>query len=350
MKFLRIFLLLLLATCNFVHGDLKTPCHFIFGDSLFDVGNNNQLITFAKANYLPYGVDFPGNVANGRFTNGLTIADVLTKLLGIEEFIQPFTTASDIESLKGVNYASGSSGIRPESGSHLGDRVWLAKQVLNHGLTVEKLQPYVKGPVPEYLNKCLYTVNIGSNDYINNYYMPQYYPSMATFNLDQFATELITEYGQQLKSLYTYGARKIAIFGLGQIGCTPAEIRMNKAIQCVEEINKAVMLFNEKLILLIDYLNVNLIGAKLTYIDTIAIQSASPPPPGFNVVDTCCKVTSDFQCEPNFPPCPNRNYYAFMDGYHPTEVINLQTAQAAFIATNCTFVRPVDINTLANLL
>ncbi|XP_074270352.1 GDSL esterase/lipase At4g18970-like [Silene latifolia] len=348
MNFLCIFLLLL-ATCNFVHGDLKTPCHFIFGDSLFDVGNNNQLITFAKANYLPYGVDFPGNVANGRFTNGLTITDVLTKLLGIQGFIQPFTTASGFERLKGVNYASGSAGIRPESGSHLGDRVWLAKQVLNHRITVEKLRPYVTGPVNNYLNKCLYTMNIGSDDYINNYFMPQYYPSKAIFNPDQFATALITEYGQQLKALYSYGARKIAIFGLGQIGCTPAEIRMNKAIQCNEEINKAVTLFNQKLIILIDSLNVNLIGAKLTYIDTNAIQSASTPPPGFNVIDTCCKVRSDFQCEPNVPPCPNRNLYAFMDGYHPTEIMYLQAAQAAFIATNRTFVRPVDINTLVNL-
>ncbi|KAH9627293.1 hypothetical protein KSS87_013538 [Heliosperma pusillum] len=347
MKFLGIFVLLL-ATCNFVHGDLKTPCHFIFGDSLFDVGNNNQLNTVAKANYVPYGVDFPGNVASGRFTNGLTLSDVLTKLLGIQGFIQPFTTASGLESLKGVNYASGSGGIRPESGARLGDRIWLAKQVLNHVVTKVKLAPFVRGPVSNYLNKCLYTVGIGSNDYINNYFMPQYYPSKALFTPDQFATALVTEYGKQLQVLYTLGARKIALFGLSVIGCTPAEIQMNNATQCVDEINQAVFIFNQKLTTLVDNLNARLVGANITFIDTLTIQTTAPVPPNLDVVGTCCVVRSDFQCQPNVPPCPDRTLFAFFDGYHPTEIVNRATAQSAFISPSPTFVHPVDISTLVS--
>ncbi|KAK8959311.1 GDSL esterase/lipase [Platanthera guangdongensis] len=37
----------------------QVPCFFIFGDSLVDNGNNNGLLTLARANYMPYGVDFP---------------------------------------------------------------------------------------------------------------------------------------------------------------------------------------------------------------------------------------------------------------------------------------------------
>lgn len=50
------------------------PAMFIFGDSLIDNGNNNNLFSFAKANYLPYGIDFNNN-PTGRFSNGYTIVD-----------------------------------------------------------------------------------------------------------------------------------------------------------------------------------------------------------------------------------------------------------------------------------
>ena len=36
------------------------PAMFVFGDSLTDNGNNNDLNSLAKANYPPYGIDFAG--------------------------------------------------------------------------------------------------------------------------------------------------------------------------------------------------------------------------------------------------------------------------------------------------
>lgn len=54
----------------------QVPCFFIFGDSLVDNGNNNGMLTLARANYMPYGVDFPQGVT-GRFTNGRTYVDIL---------------------------------------------------------------------------------------------------------------------------------------------------------------------------------------------------------------------------------------------------------------------------------
>lgn len=65
---------------TFVDGEPQVPCYFIFGDSLVDSGNNNQLMTAAKANYPPYGIDFPQGVT-GRFTNGRTAADIIGILL-----------------------------------------------------------------------------------------------------------------------------------------------------------------------------------------------------------------------------------------------------------------------------
>jgi hypothetical protein len=56
------------------------PAMFVFGDSLVDVGNNNHLPNVnnsCKANYSPYGIDYPGHSPTGRFSNGYNLADHL---------------------------------------------------------------------------------------------------------------------------------------------------------------------------------------------------------------------------------------------------------------------------------
>ncbi|CAK7350337.1 unnamed protein product, partial [Dovyalis caffra] len=45
-------------------------------NSLADNGNNNFLSTSAKANYPPYGIDFPSG-PTGRFCNGRTTTDII---------------------------------------------------------------------------------------------------------------------------------------------------------------------------------------------------------------------------------------------------------------------------------
>ena len=61
---------------NSGHSPPLAPALYVFGDSLFDSGNNNLLPTLAKANYPPYGVNFPKGVT-GRFTDGRTVADLI---------------------------------------------------------------------------------------------------------------------------------------------------------------------------------------------------------------------------------------------------------------------------------
>ncbi|XP_060185411.1 GDSL esterase/lipase At5g08460-like [Lycium barbarum] len=88
---------------------------FVFGDSLMDPGNNNYLAnSLAKANYVPYGVDFQG--PTGRFCNGRTIIDYLGDLLGlplIPAYTATITLGCDIS--KGVNYASVAAEILDET-------------------------------------------------------------------------------------------------------------------------------------------------------------------------------------------------------------------------------------------
>jgi len=65
-----------------VHGELtQVPYLFIFGDSLSDSGNNNNLQTHAKPNYKPYGIDFLNGLPTGRFTNDRTSIDIIGNII-----------------------------------------------------------------------------------------------------------------------------------------------------------------------------------------------------------------------------------------------------------------------------
>jgi hypothetical protein len=58
-----------------VHGDPLVPALCIFGDSVVDAGNNNNLYTVVKANFPPYGRDFVTHKPTGRFCNGKLATD-----------------------------------------------------------------------------------------------------------------------------------------------------------------------------------------------------------------------------------------------------------------------------------
>jgi hypothetical protein len=58
-------------------GKSKISAVFVFGDSIVDPGNNNNRITEARADFPPYGQDFPGGKATGRFSNGKVPGDML---------------------------------------------------------------------------------------------------------------------------------------------------------------------------------------------------------------------------------------------------------------------------------
>ena len=69
-------LLVLSVITASVSGVPLAPALYVFGDSLFDSGNNNLLPTLCKANFPPYGVDFVKG-PTGRFSNGRIVPDFI---------------------------------------------------------------------------------------------------------------------------------------------------------------------------------------------------------------------------------------------------------------------------------
>lgn len=57
--------------------NVTVPGLIVFGDSIADQGNNNNLSSVMKCNFPPYGIDFTGGLATGRFTNGRTPSDMI---------------------------------------------------------------------------------------------------------------------------------------------------------------------------------------------------------------------------------------------------------------------------------
>ena len=57
--------------------NITIPAVIVFGDSIVDAGNNDDMITEARCDYPPYGIDFDGGVATGRFSNGKVPTDIL---------------------------------------------------------------------------------------------------------------------------------------------------------------------------------------------------------------------------------------------------------------------------------
>ncbi|CAN8257645.1 unnamed protein product [Cochlearia groenlandica] len=305
----------------------RVPCYFVFGDSVFDNGNNNGLNNSAKVNYAPYGIDFARG-PTGRFSNGRNIPDFIAEQLKFNNYIPPLSKASPSEAHTGINYASGAAGILEETSHHMGERISFQKQINSHRTMIT-----TANVPPEKLKKCLYTINIGSNDYLNNYFMPAPYMNRK-FSYDQYADFLISQYNSYLKSLYELGARKVALFGISKLGCTPRMIITHgRGKGCAVEVNKAVETFNIKLRALVRDFNKYFVDAKFTFVDLFTGQtSIAYAALGFLVIDkSCCTIeTGQELCALNKPVCASRRRYVYWDNVHSTEAANMVVAKAAF--------------------
>ncbi|XP_010265504.1 PREDICTED: GDSL esterase/lipase 7-like [Nelumbo nucifera] len=242
---------------------ILAPALYVFGDSLLDSGNNNLLPTIAKANYLPYGIDFAGGVT-GRFTNGKTISDYIAEQLGLS-FSPPSLSLFKSDTITGRNYASGSCGILPESGSLFGKCLNLDDQIDLFQKTIEmELQPHLGSSVElsDHLSKSIFVICIGNNDYISNYLEPNLLNTSKTYTPQAFAQLLGGRFSQGMESLYKLGTRKFLVFEIGTIGCMPIFTRtLQHEGPCVEELNQLVSLFNDGLPAMLKQLTTSLQGS-----------------------------------------------------------------------------------------
>ncbi|KAJ8770013.1 hypothetical protein K2173_009096 [Erythroxylum novogranatense] len=329
------------------------PAMFIFGDSLVDNGNNNYLASLARANYYPYGIDFSEG-PTGRFSNGYTMVDKIAELLGLP-LIPAYYEASGDEVLHGVNYASAAAGILDVTGRNFVGRIPFDEQIKNFQTTLDLIRNDLGVvDVAQDIGRCIFFVGMGSNDYLNNYLMPNY-PTKNQYNAQQYADYLVKEYSRQLMTLHDLGARKFVIAGLGMMGCIPSILAQSTGGKCSEEVNKLILPFNENVKTMINNFNKNLTGSKFIYIDIARMFRelvSSSPNNGFSVLDQgCCGIGKNgglITCLPFLTPCEDRNKYIFWDAFHPTEAVNILLGKKSF-SGDTAVVYPMNIEQLASL-
>lgn len=92
---LRLTLIWLVVLCKTTKGivlppNFSVPAVFVFGDSIMDTGNNNNMTTPSRCNFPPYGKDFPGRIPTGRFGNGKVPSDLIGIFFSLSSLLTLF--------------------------------------------------------------------------------------------------------------------------------------------------------------------------------------------------------------------------------------------------------------------
>ncbi|KAI3785382.1 hypothetical protein L1987_44500 [Smallanthus sonchifolius] len=255
--------------------------------------------------------------------------------------------------IHGVNFASAAAGILDITGRNFVGRLPFNQQIKNFENSLDQITDGA-GDVAQMLSRSLFFVGMGSNDYLNNYLMPNY-PTRNQYNGQQFADLLSKEYTTQLTKLYNLGARKFVLAGIGRMGCIPNIIAQGTTGRCSEDVNQLVLPFNENMRTMINNLSTNLPGSKFVFINVDNMFQdllSNARSYGFRVVNRgCCGIgrnRGQVTCLPFQNPCPNRREYVFWDAFHPTEAVNVLMGRKAFSGTP-DFVYPINIQQLANI-
>ncbi|CAN6280033.1 unnamed protein product [Urochloa humidicola] len=342
------------------------PAVYVFGDSTVDVGNN-QYLPGNSALQLPYGIDFPHSRPTGRFSNGYNVADFVAKLLGFKRSppaylsLTPRTSRQILRGLRGVNYASGGSGILDTTG----DTITLTKQIEYFADTKSKMLAAnssggasTLSPVDEHLSKSLFLISDGGNDMFA--FLQQ---NRSASEAPALYADLLSNYTRHLQALYSLGARRFGIVDVPPLGCVPS-VRVTSpdgATRCVDAANALARGFNDALRALLANLTAGgasamMPAARYSVGSSYAVVShftASPAAAGFReVASACCgggRLNAQSGCTPNATYCSDRDRFLFWDGVHGTQATSRKGAVAIFSAPpEMGFAAPINFKQLVS--
>ncbi|XVF03781.1 hypothetical protein REPUB_Repub05bG0022700 [Reevesia pubescens] len=316
------------------------PAVIVFGDSTVDPGNNNQISTVLKSNFKPYGRDYFGSQPTGRFSNGRIATDFVSEAFGIKPAIPAYLDPNyDIKDFAtGVSFASAGTGYDNATSDVL-SVIPFWKELEYYKEYQNKLRKYLGNDrANQQLSESLHLISIGTNDFLENYYL---LPTRSSeYSVDEYQNFLIGIASNFIRELYKLGARKITIGGLPPMGCLPLERTTNMlhGSECIEEYNNVAKDFNKKLQGSITELKQELGGIQLVQTnayDKLLEMIQNPSLFGFENAETACCGTGfiemSYMCDQmNLFTCHDANKYIFWDSFHPTEKTNAILADYVF--------------------
>ncbi|KAL6912156.1 hypothetical protein ACP4OV_000961 [Aristida adscensionis] len=336
------------------------PALYVFGDSTVDVGNNKYL-PGNSAPQLPYGIDFPDSRPTGRFSNGYNVADFVAKLLGFKRSppaylsLTPRTSRQIMRGFRGVNYASGGSGILDTTGN----TITLSKQIEYFAATKSKMLASAGGrgspSVEELLAKSLFLISDGGNDMFA--FLKQ---NRTAREVPSFYGDLLSNYTRHVQALYQLGARRFGVVDVPPLGCVPS-VRVTSPDgehRCVAGANALAKGFNDALRATLARLAASGAVPGATYsvgssYNVVSYFTAHPAAAGLReVAAACCgggRLHAQTGCTPNATYCARRDEYLFWDGVHGTQATSRKGAAAIFSAPlEMGFATPVTFKQLVS--
>ncbi|KAF8687204.1 hypothetical protein HU200_042872 [Digitaria exilis] len=355
-------LLYCLVTCiHVLAGNVagaRPPAMFVFGSSIVDVGNNNYLLGTGvpRANRPFNGIDFPGSIPTGRFSNGYNTADYIAKNMGFAcsppaylslAPTSPYGPLVPTALTNGVNYASGGAGILDPTNA--GNNIPLSKQVQYFKATKAKMVA-AAGPVAvnAVLSRSVFLLNAGNND------MYVFAAAELARNSDAAAlyASLVSNYFAAITELYSMGARRFAIINAWLLGCVPAVRVLSPTGACSGLLNQLAGGFNDALRSLLagDDLAQRLPGLVYSLADFFGFTQdtlTDPRASGFtDIAGACCgsgRLGGEAECFPNSTLCVDRDRHVFWDLAHPSQ-------RAAFLAARAFYDGPAQYTTPINFM
>ncbi|KQJ94709.1 GDSL esterase/lipase At5g33370 [Brachypodium distachyon] len=330
---------------------------FVFGDSLVDSGNNNYLLTTARADSPPYGLDYPTHRATGRFSNGLNVPDIISEHLGsppVLPYLSPHLDGPTL--LTGANFASAGVGILNDTGIQFANIIRMPKQLRYFQQYQTRLTRSLAGDAAaarRLVRSALVLITLGGNDFVNNYYLVPFSARSRQFSLPDYVRYLIAEYRKILRQLYDLGARRVLVTGSGPIGCAPAELATRSANgECDIELQRAAALYNPQLVAMTRELNAGYgadvfvaVNAYRMHMDFISAPAAY----GFLTSKVACCGQGPYNgvglCTALSSVCPDRSLYAFWDNFHPTERAN-RIIVSQFMVGSPEYMHPLNLSTI----
>uniref|UniRef100_A0A1D1XK57 GDSL esterase/lipase At2g23540 n=1 Tax=Anthurium amnicola TaxID=1678845 RepID=A0A1D1XK57_9ARAE len=360
-KFIMVPSLLLaisMAAISLAHPDVKPPPMFVFGDEFNDVGNNNYFAGARRADQPPNGIDFPGGVATGRFSNGYTIMDAIAQLMGFELSPRAFLSGplTDDDIYKGINFASAGSGILGKCVEGGVTKCLTMKMQINYFKQVKSFLESKLGAeaADELISESIFFLTLGTSDLISF--------SLTSSLINQFVFNLTSAFNDQILELYDLGARKFAIINVSRLGFFPVPSFMNLigylGIDVQGILNMFAELFNDAQELAVKALSLAMPGMKysiakadavhkgiLANADKLGFKYGSKPCCGemhFVLIPPHVSVTD---CTPAASYCSNRSEYIFWDHTSPTEAV-VKYAAEVFYNGDGSFASPINFGEL----
>ncbi|KAL3523394.1 hypothetical protein ACH5RR_016228 [Cinchona calisaya] len=336
----------------------ESRAFFVFGDSLVDNGNNNYLLTSARADSPPYGIDFPSHRPTGRFSNGLNIPDIISERMGMESplpYLAPENTGQRL--LNGANFASAGVGILNDTGIQFLNIIRISKQLEYYQQYQQRVSSLLgEEQTQRLINGALVLITLGGNDFVNNYFLVPFSARSRQFALPDYVRYLISEYRKILLRLYDLGSRKVIVTGTGPIGCVPAELaQRSRAGECSVDLQSAAGLFNPQLAQMINEVNSQIGSNVFMAANTMQMNMdfvSNPQAYGFVTSKVACCGQGPYNgiglCTPLSNLCPDRNIYAFWDPFHPTERANRIIVEQIFSGST-NYMSPMNLSAVLEM-